>query len=121
MHAPSLRHTRGFSWLRAVGLLCCAFPLGILLMFAAGESAEGIPGAFGHLVQAAPLLLLMVVAWWRPLVGGALIVVAAIALAVLYTGSVGDPQMTVYGYLFAPAILGGLLLMAAGRIEAVRE
>jgi hypothetical protein len=121
MHAPTIHHAGGVSrWLKALGLIACAVPLGVLLMFAVGEGLEG----WGHLLQAAPLVLLVVLAWWRPLIGGALIALVGIGLAAVFTlGGPGDPQMDpsanlfVYWVLFAPAIVGGLLLAAAGWVK----
>lgn len=121
MHAPSIRHAgRASRWLKALGLIACAIPIAVLLVFAAGEGLEG----WGHLLQAAPLLLLVAVAWWRPLIGGALIALIGLGLtAVFALGGPGDPQMDpsaytfVYAVLLAPAIVGGLLLTVAGWLQ----
>jgi hypothetical protein len=99
--------------LKTVGLLACSVVVGQLLLFAVGEGVDGV----GHLVQATPLLLLMLLAWWRPLIGGALIVLAAIGLATAYVVGVGEPQPLVLILFFAPAILGGLSLVGAGLLE----
>lgn len=121
MHAPTIHHAGGTSrWLKALGLVVCAVPIAILLAFAVGEGIEG----WGHLLQAAPLLVLIVVAWWRPLVGGALIALIGIGLAAIFwLGGPGDPQMDpsahlfVYAALIAPAVVGGILLAAAGWLQ----
>jgi hypothetical protein len=115
MQAPRIKHANDRSqWPKAAGLVACVLVVGQLLMFAVGEGVEGV----GHLVQAAPLVLLMIVAWWRPLIGGTLIVLVGVGLAVTYIFSVGEPHPLVLIMFFAPAIAGGLLLVAAGRLES---
>lgn len=114
MDAPSAHDVnRTGRRLKALGLLACAFVLGELLLFAVGEGAEGL----GHVVQAAPLALLLIIAWWRPLVGGALIVVVAVGLAVAYWLSIDEPLALLVALFFAPALVGGLLLVAGGWLE----
>jgi hypothetical protein len=99
--------------LKRAGLLACSVVLGALLLFAVGEGVDGV----GHLVQAAPLVLLMLIAWRRPLIGGALIALVGVGLAAAYALGVDEPELLVPALFFAPAILGGLLLIAAGRLE----
>lgn len=102
--------------LKALGLLSCGLVVGLLLLFAVGEGVEG----FGHLLQAAPLVALMMLAWWRPLIGGTLILAIAIGLVTIYVVRVGDSQLAVVMMFFVPTIVGGLLLIAAGRRESRR-
>jgi len=103
---------------KILGLMCCTGPLALLLLFAFGEGL--IEEGWGHLLQAAPLAVLVVLAWWRPLLGGGLITVAATTLAVIYavTAFEHDDWLPTAAMFFGPAIVGGLLFLAAGVIAA---
>ncbi len=102
--------------LKILGLMCCAGPLVLLLMFALGEGM--IEEGWGHLLQAAPLVALVIIAWWRPLVGGALITIAATVLAVIYAVTTVEQAwwLPTVAMFFVPAVVGGALFAAAGVI-----
>jgi hypothetical protein len=122
MQAPTLRPARGTSdWpgssilrLKLLGLVCAAGPLAVLVLFAVGEGV--IEEGWGHLLQAAPLLLLVLLAWWRPLVGGALMTIAATGLGVFYAVTAFEHSwwLPTAAMFFLPAIIGGLLFLSAG-------
>jgi hypothetical protein len=132
MQAPTLgpargaRHWPGDSILRLklLGLVCAAGPLAVLVLFAVGEGV--IQEGWGHLLQSAPLALLVLAAWWRPLVGGALMTIAATGLGLLYAITAFEHSwwLPTAAMLFLPAIIGGLLFLAAGivaRRQAARR
>jgi hypothetical protein len=128
MQAPTLGPARGAShWpgssvlrLKLLGLVCAAVPLAQLVLFAVGEGV--IQEGWGHLLQAAPLLLLLLLAWWRPLVGGALMTIAASGLGVIFAVTAFELSwwLPTAAMFFLPAIIGGLLFLAAG-IVAKRQ
>lgn len=121
MQAPTIQHAGGEGhgvrgWgtaLKLLGLLCCAVPLGLLLLFAVGE---GLDEGWGHLLQAVPLVLLLLAAWWRPLAGGPLITLVGTGLAIVYalTGLDNAWWLPTMAMFVAPAVVGGLLFTAAG-------
>lgn len=104
--------------LKLLGLLCCAGPLGVLLMFALGEGVIG--EGIGHVIQALPLAVVLAFAWWRPLAGGALLTIAAAVLGGAYASAGGGTAtpwwLQTFLMLFVPVILGGLLFVAAGLV-----
>jgi hypothetical protein len=128
MQAPTLGPARGAShWsgdsilrLKLLGLVCAAGPLAVLVLFAVGEGV--VEEGWGHLLQAAPLVLLVLLAWWRPLVGGALMTTAATGLGVFYAVTAFENSwwLPTAAMFFLPAIIGGLLFLAAG-VAAKRQ
>ena len=53
-------------WIRIAGLVLVVIPLGILLLFAIGETAGGDLYGLQHLAQAVPLAVVAFVAWRWP-------------------------------------------------------
>jgi hypothetical protein len=109
-----LRRPTGSTWLKLAGLALLLVPIGLLLLFAAGEGLEGVQ----HLVQLAPLLALAVLAWYRPRLGGALLAGIGLALAAAYPFFFHFPlgaTLVTIALFFAPAVLVGGLFLLAGR------
>lgn len=113
MHAPSAHSAPRLSWLKWLGLACCAVPLSFVLMLATGEGLDGL----GHLAQVAPLIAVMVLGAWRPVPGGALIIAGTALVAGRYLVNVAEPQLTLMALLFGPTLVGGIAVLASGLLE----
>jgi hypothetical protein len=109
------------SRLKIAGLILVMIPLTILLIFTIGETVGGDASGLQHLVQAAPLVLFTLWAWKKPRVGGWVLLIAAIIVAVLYPWSKPDQPLRFTALtelmLFGPAIAAGLLFVVAARKE----
>jgi hypothetical protein len=107
-------------WIRIAGLVLVVIPLGILLLFAIGETAGGDLYGLQHLVQAVPLAVVAFVAWRWPGVGGPLLAGISALLAVMFFVVMGvrlSPGIAAGTALlfFAPPLVAGLLFWADGR------
>ncbi len=100
----------------AVGLLL--LPIGVLTLFTVGEIMGGDWSGASHLVQLAPLVLLAWVGWRYPKIGGLLLVVIGIVLAVVYAVvtrgrlsvmTVGLVELLI---LLPPVVAGGLFMLS---------
>lgn len=108
-----LKRPQAAMGLKLAGLVLLLVPIGVLLLFTFGEGREGLQ----HLVQLAPLLAVAVLAWYRPRLGGTLLIVIGLALAVAFPFLVDFALGTTLGVIaifFAPAILAGALFLLAG-------
>jgi hypothetical protein len=113
-------------WIRIAGLVLAAIPLGILLLFAIGETTGGVLYGLQHLVEAVPLAVLAFVAWRWPGVGGPLLAgTSALLGAMFFVATSGrvSPGITVGTALlfFAPPLVAGLLFWAGVRRDAAPQ
>ncbi len=103
---------------KLIGLAALTLPAAVFISFAIGEGIGGEAGWWGHAVQIAVLVVLVVVAWLRPRVGGALLVLAGVAL-VGFIAAARDLDLAGLGFLLAlvvvPMIAAGVLFIQAGR------
>ena len=119
--------------LKIAGLVILVFPIAILLLFTIGETVGGDISGLGHLIQLAPLVILAIFAWKKPDLGGKILVVIAVLLAIIWLApavllrAVGREGMEIGAListmlfmllLFVPPIISGLLFIASARKRA---
>lgn len=102
-----------------LGLGYTLVPAVIILVFTVSEAIGGETGWWGHLLQLVPILGLAALAWARPLIGGPVLLVAAVVLGIwllLGADEVGDAMGAVV-LLCGPMLVAGGFFMAAGAPE----
>ena len=116
--------------LKVAGLIPLLIPIAILLLFTIAETVGGDISGLGHLIQLAPLVILAIFAWKKPDLGGKILVVIAVLLAIIggapmflfrATSEEGMgigaliSTMLFMLLLFVPPIISGLLFIASAR------
>ena len=113
--------------LKVAGLMLLLIPIILLLMFTVGETLSGDLSGLGHLIQLAPLVILAIFAWKKPALGGKILVVIGVLLAIIglapmillrAAGREGMEIGALIGVmltLFLPPIISGLLFVASAR------
>jgi len=113
--------------LKVAGLILLLIPIALLLMLTVGETVGGDISGLGHLIQLAPLVILAIFAWKKPDLGGKILVVIAVLLAIIGLApvvllrAVGREGMGIGALigamllLFVPPIISGLLFIASAR------
>lgn len=105
--------------LKIGGVVVLAIPLGFVSLFLFGEIFGGDWSGLSHALQLLPVVVLLFVGWRWPSVGGWLLVLLGIVFGVWYWFAVSFPLLTILLVellLFAPLIVSGVLLIAAGRV-----
>ena len=101
-----------------LGLGILLIPLGVLLLFAFGETFSGDFSGLGHLLQAAPLIALAALAWKKPFIGGMILASLSLILGILYALNFHFPLTTIFIaelLLFLPPFASGILFMISSR------
>ncbi len=116
--------------LKITGLVILLFPIALLLLFTIAETVSGDISGLGHLIQAAPLIILAIFAWKKPDLGGKILVVITVLLAIIGLASavllrvVGREGMGIGALIgtgllvYVPLIISGLLFIASARKRA---
>lgn len=102
-----------------LGLGYMLVPAAILVVFAVSEVIGGESGWWAHLLQLVPILALAALAWFRPLIGGPVLLVTAVALGtwlLVQADEVGDAMGAVV-LLCGPMLVAGGFFLAAGTPE----
>lgn len=101
-----------------LGILCISLVL--LLVLGVGEMSGGIYSGLQHFIQAIPIVLFMYLAWVKPKIGGIILILISIVLALLYLffPPVGMPS--IYRIentllLFSPLLLSGTLFLRSSQ------
>jgi hypothetical protein len=116
--------------LKVAGLIPLLIPIAFLLLFTIAETVGGDISGLVHLIQAAPLIILAIFAWKKPELGGKILVVIAVLLAI--TGLAHAVLVRVMGMegmgigplisgvllFLVPPIISGLLFVASARKRA---
>lgn len=115
---------------KIAGLVILLIPIAILLLFTIAETVGGDISGLGHLIQLAPLVILAIFAWKKPDLGGKILVVIAVSLAIIGGAPVflframSEEGMGIGAListmlfmllLFVPPIISGLLFIASAR------
>lgn len=104
--------------LKIAALIFPGLTLGVLLLFALGETIGGDWSGLGHLIQAIPIGLLLWVGWKRPLWGGSLLVILSLAAVPLFGISLrGSEWLAPFLIIVAPLFLSGVLFLGAAGLE----
>jgi hypothetical protein len=107
--------------LKTAGLIPLVWAVGILLLFAVGETAGGDGSGLGHLIIVVPVALLMWLGWKRPLGGGPLLLLIDLLAASLYSDALrGRGWLAPFLIVVAPLLLSALLLLGAAGLERRR-
>ncbi len=114
---------------KVFGMGILLVPVFILLAFAIGEGLSpefGISGFILHFAQALPLLGLLYVAWRWPKVGGWILILAGLLLALIYvvmTLARGQPWVATAPVIiiFMPPVLAGWLLVLSAKHDLLKK
>lgn len=106
--------------LKVAGLILLLIPIAFLLLFTIAETVGGDISGLGHLIQLAPLVILAIFAWKKPDLGGKILVVIAVLLAIIYLALVvprfeGRAGSGVLLLVFLPPVISGLLFIVSAR------
>lgn len=106
-------------WLKVAAQLVLGIFMLFNLVFAVCEVIGGDWSGLGHAVPAVLALFLMWLAWVRPLIGGGLLVLVGVIAAVYFSGAAAGSGFALRTVLLmaGPALLGGLLSLAAGWLD----
>jgi hypothetical protein len=104
--------------LKIAALIVSGLTLGVLLLFALGETIGGDWSGLGHLIQAIPIGLLLWLGCKRPLWGGILLLILSLAAFPLFGVSLrGSEWLAPFLIIIAPLFLSGVLFLGAAGLE----